>query len=269
MKIVKPFKIFGGKHYLAARIVATFPAHTHYVEPFAGGLSVLLAKPQQGSEVVNDLDGLVSTFWTVIRHDFDDFKRLCDATPFSEIEYNRACEMLHKYNAGMGYHRVSIAWAFFVQARQSLAGRGDTFAPLSTSRTRRGMNEQASVWLSAVDGLTAVHARLRTVVVLSRNAVDVIVKHDTASTLIYCDPPYHPSTRTSPDVYRCEMTASQHVELLDTVKQCRGRVALSGYRCAAYDDALADWNRHDFDLLNHAAGGKAKRRMVESLWTNY
>ena len=34
------------------------PPHTHYVEPYAGGLSVLLAKPCDGSsEVVNDLDG--------------------------------------------------------------------------------------------------------------------------------------------------------------------------------------------------------------------
>lgn len=38
-----PLKWHGGKHYLAARIVALMPPHTHYVEPFAGGLSVLLA----------------------------------------------------------------------------------------------------------------------------------------------------------------------------------------------------------------------------------
>lgn len=264
-----PLKTHGGKAYLASRIVATFPEHTHYVEPFAGGLSVLLAKPQQGSEVVNDVDETVSKFWQVLRHDFDEFKRLCDATPFSEVEYKRACKLLNMHRDGMGYHRVSVAWAFFVQARQSLAGRGDTFAPLSTSRTRRGMNEQASAWLSAVDGLADVHRRLRSVVVLNRDAVDVITKHDTASTLFYCDPPYHPSTRTAPDVYRHEMTAKQHAELLDVLVQCSGRVALSGYRCAAYDSALSSWNRHDFEMANHAAGGKSKRRMVECLWTNY
>lgn len=264
-----PTKTHGGKAYLASRIVATFPAHTHYVEPFAGGLSVLLAKPQQGSEVVNDVDDLVSNFWQILRDRFDEFKRLCDATPFSEHAYRLAVSTVEGHRIGAAKDCDRLAWAFFVQARQSLAGRGDTFAPLSTSRTRRGMNEQASAWLSAVDGLADVHRRLRSVVVLNRNAVDVIVKHDNAHTVIYCDPPYHPDTRTSPDVYRHEMTATQHAELLYAIKQCRSDVAISGYRCVAYDDALSTWNRHDFEIANHAAGGKAKRRMVECLWTNY
>jgi len=37
------------------------PPHTHYVEPYPGGLSVLLAKrPSRISEVANDLDGRLS-----------------------------------------------------------------------------------------------------------------------------------------------------------------------------------------------------------------
>ena len=55
--VASPLKWHGGKSYLAGRIVAMMPAHTHYVEPYAGGLSVLLAKEPEGvSEVVTDLD---------------------------------------------------------------------------------------------------------------------------------------------------------------------------------------------------------------------
>jgi site-specific DNA-adenine methylase len=58
---------FGGKMMLADRIIATFPAHGHYVEPFAGSLAVLLAKAPADHETVNDLDGDLVTFWRVLR----------------------------------------------------------------------------------------------------------------------------------------------------------------------------------------------------------
>src|SRR5262245_13386967 len=66
--------------------------------------------------------------------------------------------------------------------------------------------------------------------------------------VFYCDPPYHPATRTSPDVYRHEMAADRHAELLDVLKACEGKVLLSCYRCPPYDIALAGWRRVDFDL---------------------
>ena len=39
-----PFNWHGGKHYLASKIVGLMPPRLRYVEPFAGGLAVLLAK---------------------------------------------------------------------------------------------------------------------------------------------------------------------------------------------------------------------------------
>jgi len=51
-RLIPPLKWHGGKHYLAPQVVARMPPHRHYVEPFAGGLSVLLARDYHGvSEV--------------------------------------------------------------------------------------------------------------------------------------------------------------------------------------------------------------------------
>jgi DNA adenine methylase len=131
------------------------------------------------------------------------------------------------------------------------------------------MNEQASAWLNAVEGLPAVHNRLKRVAVLNHDALDVIRQQDGPGTLYYLDPPYLSETRTADDVYSHEMSLAQHAELLDTIRQCKGHVMLSGYPSVLYDTCLSSWTRHEFILPNQAAGGKQKRRMTEVVWCNF
>jgi DNA adenine methylase len=274
-KIAPPLKWHGGKHYLAGRIVALMPPHTHYVEPFAGGLSVLLAKSPEGvSEVVNDISSDLTNFWTVLRSDlFPRFQRACEATPFSELIWSEAARLLGENaeanDTFIGADPVRRAWLFFVTCRQSLAGRMDAFTGVTKTRVRRGMNNEVSAWLSCVEGLPAVHARLKRVLILNRDALDVIRSQDGEQTLMYLDPPYLCETRTAPDVYRHEMSEEGHHGLLTLLRQCGGKVMLSGYRSEMYDNLLARWTRHDFDLPNNAAAGASKRRMTESLWVNW
>jgi DNA adenine methylase len=94
-------------------------------------------------------------------------------------------------------------------------------------------------------------------------------REDGPDTLIYADPPYLCETRSSPDVYACEMTEADHRELLEALKGCKGKVLLSGYASALYDRELVGWARHPFDIANHAAGGEEKRRMTEVVWCNF
>lgn len=134
------------------------------------------------------------------------------------------------------------------------------------------MNEQASAWLNAVEGLPAVHARMMRVAVLNRPALQVIHSQDEPDTLFYCDPPCLHQTRTARRVYGSDpfkMSERDHVELLDVLRRCRGKVMLSGYRCKLYDSALTDWARHDFELPSNAAAGSSNRRMVDSVWCNF
>lgn len=270
MAVSPPLKWHGGKHYLAKRLVELMPDHVHYVEPYFGGGSVLLAKDPEGvSEVVNDLNGDLMRFWGVLKEPklFEQFRRRVEATPFAEVEWRAAVVERHDLDEG---HPVDRAVAFFVQCRQSMAGRMKSFAPLSRTRTRRGMNEQASAWISAVEGLPAVHERLRRVVILNRRALEVIKTEDTPKTLFYLDPPYLHPTRTAKSVYEYEMSVEDHKDLLRLVMDLRGKVMLSGYPHELYDP-LTDWGwtRHDFKIPNHAATGTTKRLMVESVWCNF
>lgn len=270
-RITPPLKYPGGKSYQVKKITSHFPQHTTYVEPYAGGLSVLLGKDPEGvSEVVNDIDLELTNFWQVLqdpRH-FADFCKRMQVTPFSEVEWTDSMHCEQEIRPG--YRSVDEAAYFFVRCRQSLAGRGDSFASISTARTRRGMNEQVSAWLSAVEGLPEVHARLKRVLILNREATEVIQQFDKPGVLQYLDPPYCQDTRASPEVYRFEMTVEQHQELLAVCKGLKhAKVVLSGYRNELYDRELADWNRVDYEQKVHSGGGKKKRVAVESLWMNY
>ena len=256
----------GGKQPLARRIVALMPKHEHYCEPYFGGGAVLLAKSGEGvSEVANDLDGRVSAFWTVIAAPdlFDRFLRKCQATPFHEDLWNAAGVLEDDPDP------VECAWAFFVRCRLSFAGRMEDFTAPVKTRLRRGMNDAVSGWLSAVDGLPAIHARMMRVLWMSRPALDVIAKMDGPGALFYLDPPYPHETRTVPGVYRHEMDDAAHARLLEQLRGLKGRAMVSGYRCPMYDAALTGWTRHEMDVANNSASGKTKQRRTEVLWCNF
>lgn len=275
-RVNPPLKWFGGKHYLAPKIIALMPKHRHYVEPYFGGGSVLLARDPDDpnlsidgkgvSEVANDINPSLAKFWWVLRDTtlFEQFRRRVEAMPMARTAWEQARD----YEPD-GLDPVGEAVAFFILCRQSLSGRMNSFTAITRSRTRRNMNGNVSEWLSAVDGLPAVHARLRRVLIENKPALDLIRSEDTPETLFYLDPPYLHETRTSTDVYAHEMSRDDHISLLEEIQSCKGRVMLSGYCSDVYDFALRNWNRHTFDLPNNAAGGKEKRRMTEVLWTNF
>jgi DNA adenine methylase len=131
------------------------------------------------------------------------------------------------------------------------------------------MNGNVSEWLTAVDGLADIHGRLRRVCIENMPALDLIRREDTPGTLFYCDPPYLHETRESTAAYSHEMTEQDHRELLSVLKECKGKVMLSGYPSTLYDKALSGWSRHSFDLPNNAASGKQKGRETEVLWCNF
>ncbi len=71
--LVAPFPWYGAKRVPAAEIWARLGDVDHYIEPFAGTLSVLLARPgplrRGAAETVNDADCLLANFWRAVRAD--------------------------------------------------------------------------------------------------------------------------------------------------------------------------------------------------------
>jgi DNA adenine methylase len=274
-------KWHGGKNYLARQIVDRMPPHLNYVEPYAGGLAVLFARDPDDerlwwpghkgvSEVVNDLNRDLTNFWRVLQDAdlFEKFRRRVEATPFSGHDYI-AAEVMAEVPPKDEWLR---AWGFFVRNRQSLAGRMSGFTGITKTRTRARMNNEVSAWLSAVDGLPVVHARLRRVLVLPpQTALRVIDKFDVPETFFYLDPPYLHETRVTTGEYAHEMTEADHRALLERLCPLKGKFILSGYWSTLYGEyeGLMGWERHEIKVPNQASGAKKKEKKTECLWMNF
>lgn len=258
-----PVKWHGGKRYLCKRIIAYFPSHQTYLEPFGGAASVLLNKAPAPVEVYNDLDQRIARLFRVLRDQGDEFRRLLTLTPYSEVEFNHVNEPADT--------EIEQARRDFVRWRLSLGGRGDSFS-FTLHRIRRGMADVVSGYLSTIDEqLPPIIERLRRVQIVSRPAVEVIRTWDSPDTLIYCDPPYVPETRHegSREVYGVEMSEGDHRELAAVLNSCQAKIVLSGYPSALYKELYRSWRTVRFDIANHAAGGRKKARKQEVLWLNY
>jgi DNA adenine methylase len=128
------------------------------------------------------------------------------------------------------------------------------------------MSGVVSRWLGGVEALSDIADRLLRVQIENRPAVEVIRLYDSPETLFYCDPPYLHETRGDAKAYGFEMDTVQHHELAQILNQCRGKVAISGYRCDAMDTWYADWRRYDAPA-KHCHSTKQIRH--ECLWMNY
>lgn len=84
--------------------------------------------------------------------------------------------------------------------------------------------------------------------------------------LIYSDPPYLWSTRTSNKKYEFEYSESDHRDLLQVLLECVSQgamVILSGYPNCLYDQALPGWYSREFRVMTR--GGPR----TEKLWLSF
>lgn len=263
-----PFAYFGGKMRAAEKIVPLLPAHGHYVEPFAGSLAVLLAKPRSKMETVNDLDRNLMTFWRVLREQPDALALAMSLTPHSRAEHQDAYRL--DEIEGDDLERARLVWVLLSQ------GRGGT---LRRTGWRFYRNPGASGYampdyLAAyVERVPACADRIAGVSLECRDALEVIADYGQhEDVLLYVDPPYLGTTRAAN--YAHEMlTEERHRELAAALHDCRAAVLLSGYASPLYDEDLyAGWHRSDFPAWtgNGIRDGRTKvdgdRREV--LWSN-
>ncbi|MEU0675436.1 DNA adenine methylase [Streptomyces sp. NPDC006172] len=272
---MKPaFPYYGAKGRLAPWIVGLMPReHRVYVEPFAGSAAVLFARPRPAAhEVLNDLDGNVTTFFRMLRDREQDLARALALTPYSREEY-RAADL----EASTGLDDLERARRFFVRTTQSFNACGAAAGKRASwsNGMRRGSSQATSV-ADLVDRLYAAAARLRRVVVENRAACDVVRLYDAPDAVVYCDPPYLDSTRTGRrenrmgDYQYDTSSDDEHRELAELLHGCRSAVLLSGYGSPLYDELYRDWDRVEITVQRPTTNrrGHTGAAGVEVVWSN-
>ncbi len=102
-----PFPWFGGKSRAADEIWTRLGNVPNYVEPFAGSLAVLLARPHEAkTETVNDLDKYLANFWRAVKSAPDAVAEHAD-WPVNEADL----EARHYWLVTTGRQRLETAMA--------------------------------------------------------------------------------------------------------------------------------------------------------------
>jgi len=238
---------YGSKRTLAPRIVAECGEHKFYVEPFCGSMAVLLAKPECGMEMANDLHGDLINLARVLASDRapDLYSRVARVL-MHEAMHTEAkatitgtpCDPAPSIDA-VGECHVRRALAYFVMSWMGRNGHGGT-RPGNITTARRFTHNGGSGglrWRSAVDSIPAWHERLRSVSFSCMDAFTLVERMgDQDGTVIYLDPPY---VRKS-DKYVHDLKAEDHARLADLLRRFkRTRVIVSYYD----EPELHEWYR--------------------------
>lgn len=126
-----PFPYCGGKSRVAAEVWSRFGQVNNYIEPFCGSMAMLLSRPKpNGSETVNDIDGLLTNFWRALRDNPVGLAELAKCPP-SEIEctarhnwvYRKKERILELQEDPEAYDLMAAAFWVYVRST-SVGSRG-------------------------------------------------------------------------------------------------------------------------------------------------
>lgn len=255
-----PVPYFGGKQTIAPWIVSLLPNYDHYVEPYCGGLSVLLAKPASKIETVNDLDGQLMTFWRVLRDQPGALIRACALTPHSRAELLAARE-----DADSELETARRVWVRLTQSQGGALRKAGWRLYINPDGTNLSMPGNLTAY---VDRMAVVAERLHRVSLESMPALDLIAKYGAQpKALLYVDPPYLGEARATGSRYRHEMKSpDEHRDLAAALADCQAAVVLSGYDSPLYAELYDGWHR--YEQATTTGNGKGDKARTEVLWSN-
>ena len=237
-----------------------FPPHDIFIDCMGGGGSIILNKLPVFTNVYNDL-GSISKVFKDIQNGrlIDEIKSI----EYTQDNFDRAInQVIYQIDSGF-----SPALAILIKYRMSRAGIGKHFS--WSSRKRGNLPGDANAWNNFKEQLPEIHHRLQCITIRNNDYKVLLNEYNSPECLIYLDPPYLHSERTTTNVYELEWSAINHCDMCDLVNQSKSKIIISGYDNDIYAQSLRNWNKVEKSIVNHASQSKQKQKKTECLWVNY
>lgn len=221
----------GGKWRIADWIISYFPEHKVYCEPFFGSGAVFFNKQPCYIETINDMNGDIVNLFRVCRDYPEELAKVINFTPFARDEF-----------ISCNYPSDNP----IEQARRTIVRYHQSFGTSNSSKNSwrnvqtYGGPRCATMWNCLPDTIMNCCERLKEAQIENTDALTLIERYDNENTLIYLDPPYLQNLRKK-NMYKCEMSDEQHIEMLKLIKKSKSKIILSGYDNDLYNSELFNW----------------------------
>jgi len=251
--MIGPLPYIGGKRTLAKQIIAIFPKHTTYVEPFAGGAQVFFRKEPSKVEVLNDLDHDVVNFFRICQQHQEELVRYLKFTVSSREWF----ELLRESKLD-SFTDIQRAARFLYLAKNCYAGlvRRKNFAWSVTQSNRFNPERIPSL-------IEETHQRLVRVQIEQLPYEQVIEHYDRAETLFYLDPPYYKLK-----LYNHNLEHDDFVRMEERLSGIKGKFILSLNDVPEVRAIFKKFKIHAIDL-HYTAQKTPGKRFKEVLIRNF
>jgi len=178
--MIGPIPYIGGKNRLATKIVKLFPAHTTYVEGFAGGAQVFFRKKPSKVEVLNDKDYEVTNFYRCCQSHYEELVRYLRFTVASRHWF----DILNRTEPTV-LTDIQRAARFLYLQKNAFGGL------VVKQHFHYGVTQPSNFNPERIPiAIEKTHKRLARVQIESLPYEQVLEKYDRPTTLFYLDPPY-------------------------------------------------------------------------------
>ena len=282
MKIKAILPWFGSKRNMAPKIIELIGKHRVYWEPFCGSMAVLMLKPPCEMETVNDLHGDLINLARVIQDKelgfqlYDKLSRTLYAEQFFRESKERWMINFQSWSDVEPIGKpIERAYDYFVVSWMGLNGVSGTARCNYQFALRwcRGGGQGARRWQSVMASMPAWHKRLQNVVILQRDAFELLDNiKDEEGVVIYCDPPYLDKS----DKYIHDFNPEDHEQLAKSLRRfTKARVIVSYYDDPRLESLYEGFRKIYLTVstqsLRNATRGKKKKprkQQVEVLLVN-